>query len=222
MLRYPCLVLDHDDTVVQSEATVNYPFFVEFLKVHRPGMTITAQEYISECYNPGYIEMCRQRFGFTDEELELEYRQWKEHIKTHIPEAYPGIGRLLHRQKEAGGILCVVSQSAQENILRDYRTHFGMEPDEIFGWDMVPEHRKPSTYALGMTMRKYGLSPAQLLVVDDMKPAVQMARNAGVEIAFAGWGRTEFPEIREDMERLCDYSFYSTEDLERFLFGDIP
>ena len=30
MLKYPCLVLDHDDTVVQSEATVNYPFFVEF------------------------------------------------------------------------------------------------------------------------------------------------------------------------------------------------
>ena len=24
MLKYPCLVLDHDDTVVQSEATVNY------------------------------------------------------------------------------------------------------------------------------------------------------------------------------------------------------
>ena len=32
MLKYPCLVLDHDDTVVQSEATVNYPFFIEFLK----------------------------------------------------------------------------------------------------------------------------------------------------------------------------------------------
>ena len=28
MLKYPCLVLDHDDTVVQSEATVNYPYFV--------------------------------------------------------------------------------------------------------------------------------------------------------------------------------------------------
>jgi len=30
MLKNPCLVLDHDDTVVQSEATVNYPFFVQF------------------------------------------------------------------------------------------------------------------------------------------------------------------------------------------------
>ena len=30
MLRYPCLILDHDDTVVQSEATINYPFSAIF------------------------------------------------------------------------------------------------------------------------------------------------------------------------------------------------
>ena len=36
MLKYPCLVLDHDDTVVQSEATVNYPCFCEFLEKMRP------------------------------------------------------------------------------------------------------------------------------------------------------------------------------------------
>ena len=44
MLKYPCLILDHDDTVVQSEATVNYPFFVDFLKEYRPGMTITEHD----------------------------------------------------------------------------------------------------------------------------------------------------------------------------------
>ena len=80
MLKYPCLVLDHDDTVVQSESTVNYPFFVEFLKEYRPGMTITEHEYIAGCFTPGYIEMCRQRFQFTDEELLTEYirnNHWK-------------------------------------------------------------------------------------------------------------------------------------------------
>ena len=37
MLKYKCLVLDHDDTVVQSEATINYPFFVYILDQYRPG-----------------------------------------------------------------------------------------------------------------------------------------------------------------------------------------
>ena len=112
----------------------------------------------------------------------------------------------------------MVSQSSQENIARDYRTHFGMEPDAIFGWDLEPEHRKPSPWALQQIMAQYSLSPAQLLVVDDMKPAVQMARDAGVKIAFAGWGRLEFPKICEEMESLCDYRFHSTEAFEKFLF----
>ena len=31
-LRYKCLVLDHDDTVVNSTATVHYPCFVEYME----------------------------------------------------------------------------------------------------------------------------------------------------------------------------------------------
>lgn len=218
MLRYKCLVLDHDDTVVQSEATVNYPFFVEFLKEYRPGMTMTAHEYIAECYSPGYIEMCRRRFGFSDEELLIEYTQWKGHIKTHTPDPYPGIGDVLRRFQEAGGMIVVSSQSAQENILRDYRIHFALEPDAIYGWDLEPEHRKPNPYAIEEALRLYPISREDILVVDDMKPAVEMARRGEVKIAFAGWGRKEFPEICREMEQLCDYRFYSPQELENFLF----
>ncbi len=218
MLKYPCLVLDHDDTVVQSEATVNHPFFVEYLKEHRPNMTCTLHDYIADCYSPGYIEMCRRRFGFTDAELDHEYAAWKEHIRTHIPAPYPGIGEVLRRYKAAGGILCVVSQSAQENILRDYRTHFDLAPDQIFGWDLEPEQRKPAPYALHKIMELYGLSPNQLLVVDDMKSACAMAHSAGVDIAFAGWGRQEHPAICAEMTALCDFSFKTVEEFCNFLF----
>ena len=53
MLKYPCLVLDHDDTAVASEATVHYPCFCRYLEIYRPGMTITEHEYISGCFSPG-------------------------------------------------------------------------------------------------------------------------------------------------------------------------
>jgi len=219
MLKYPCLVLDHDDTVVQSEATVNYPFFVYILDQFRPGTTITLEEYVEGCCHLGFADMCRKWYGFTEQELVDEYKGWQEYIKDHIPAPFPGIERIIHRQKELGGIVCVVSHSSNVNILRDYRTHFGMEPDAIYSWDLPEELRKPSTYALEDIMQKYSFYPAQLLVVDDMKPAWEMARKAGVSIAFAAWGRKDYPEIAAEMRALCNHSFDTTEELEKFLFG---
>ena len=44
MLKYPCLVLDHDDTTVNSTATVHYPAFVEFMKIYRPDLPGTGRK----------------------------------------------------------------------------------------------------------------------------------------------------------------------------------
>lgn len=218
MLKYPCLVLDHDDTVVQSEATVNYPFFCYILDQFRPGTTITLEEYVDGCCHLGFSDMCRQWYGFTEQELVEEYLGWQEYIKDHIPLPYPGIADIIRRQKEAGGLVCVVSHSCIQNITRDYEIHFGIVPDEIFGWDLPEDKRKPSSYPLECIMEKYGLQPNQLLVVDDMKPAYEMASKAGVPIGFAAWGRMDYPEIVRDMEKCCDFTFYSTGELEEFLF----
>lgn len=218
MLKYPCLVLDHDDTVVQSEATVNYPFFCYILDQFRPGVKITLQEYTHGCFHLGFADMCRKWYGFTEQEIEDEYHGWQEYITHHIPAPFPGIERIIRRQKAEGGSICVVSHSCIQNITRDYSAHFGILPDDIYGWDLPEALRKPSTYPLEQIMAKYGLSPQQLLVVDDMKPAWEMASKAGVPIAFAAWGRKDYPEIMAEMTRLCDYSFDSTQALERFLF----
>ena len=45
-----------------------------------------------------------------------------------------------------------------------------------------------------------------------------VAKKAGVPMAFAGWSRADFPEIRAQMSRICDFSFESTKDLAKFLF----
>lgn len=218
MLKYPCLVLDHDDTVVQSEATINYPFFVKILAELRPGTTITLEEYVQGCCHLGFADMCRKWYHFTEQELIDEYLGWKEYIRTHIPSPFPGIHRIIRRQKEEGGRICVVSHSSSENIARDYAAHFGILPDDIFGWDYPEHQRKPNPYPLHQIMEKYHLSPGDLLVVDDMKPAYEMAGKVGVPIAFAAWGRKEYPDICAEMERLCDFTFFTTEDLEKFLF----
>lgn len=218
MLKFPCLVLDHDDTVVQTEKTLGYPYFCYILDQFRPGQTISFHDYVHDCHELGFAEMCRKRWQFTQEEQKEEYRGWMEYVMTHIPEVFSGIGDVIRRQKEAGGLVCVVSHSSQKNITRDYAHHFDIAPDAIYGWDLPEDQRKPNPYPLLDIMERYQLSPKDILVVDDMKLAWKMANPLGVPIAFAAWGKEEFPELSKEMRRLCDFTFESPEKLEEFLF----
>lgn len=219
MLKYPCLILDHDDTVVQSEKTLGYPYFCQILDAFRPGATITLEEYVLGCHNLGFAEMCRQYWQFTEEELHNEYLGWKAYILTHIPDPFPGIEEIVCRQKAEGGMICVVSHSGVENITRDYQTHFGITPDAIYGWDLPEHQRKPNPYPLLDIMERYGYQPEDLLVVDDLKLAHTMARAAGVKIAFAAWSKEDLPMLAEEMRSICDFTFNTTDELYAFLFN---
>lgn len=218
MPKYRCLVLDHDDTVVQSMKTLSYPFWCMELELFRPGITQSLEDYILECHNRGFASLCRDCFHFTDEELKKEHEMWMEYIMTHTPDPYPGIAEIIHRQKAEGGMICVVSHSHADNILRDYRTHFGLEPDAVYGWELPPHQRKPNPYPLEDIMRRYSLKPEEILVVDDMKLACQMADPLDIKVAYSGWNGLGILEIEKEMQSMCTYSFDSTEKLYKFLF----
>ena len=218
MLKYRCLVLDHDDTVVQSMKTMSFPFWCMELEIFRSGQTMTFQEYVMECHNRGFAGLCRDCFNFTDEELKKEHSMWMDYVMTHTPDPYPGIANIIHRQKTDGGLICVISHSHIDNILRDYRTHFGIEPDDVYGWELPPEQRKPNSYPLLDIMKRYDLRPEEILVVDDMKLACQMAQPLNIKVAYSGWNGLGIAEIDAEMKGLCDYSFESTEKLYNFLF----
>ena len=218
MPKYRCLVLDHDDTVVQSMKTLSYPFWCMELELFRPGITQSLEDYILECHNRGFAGLCRDCFHFTDEELKKEHGMWMEYIMTHTPDPYPGIAEIIHRQKVEGGLICVVSHSHADNILRDYRTHFSLEPDAVYGWELRPDQRKPNSYPLEDIMRRYSLKPEEILVVDDMKLACQMADPLDIQVAYSGWNGLGITEIENEMRSLCAYSFDSTEKLYKFLF----
>ena len=218
MLKYKCLVLDHDDTVVRSEVTVNYPCFLLALEKFRPGETMEYPEFVDWCFRHEFTDFLRIKYDFTEEELLEEYHMWQDYSKTHIPPAYDGMKEIILEQKRRGGLVCVASLSSQGNILRDYHTHFGIEPDIVFSCDDPRKHRKPNVDPLTKIIEKFNLSPADMLMVDDLKIGCDMAKKAGVPMAFAGWSRADFPEIRAQMSRICDFSFESTKDLAKFLF----
>lgn len=218
MLKYRCLVLDHDDTVVQTERTIGFPYFRDYIERIRPGCTLSFEEYVRDCNNMIFADMCSQRWQMTEQEQREEYLGWKAYSRENIPEVCDGIQQVIRRQKEAGGIVCVSSLSTREIIERDFLHQFGVLPDAIYDYDLPPYQRKPNTYALEQIMEQFQLKPEDILMVDDMKLGCVMAQEVGVDTAFAAWSKKDFPALCKEMESLCDYTFYTTDALEAFLF----
>lgn len=217
--KYKCLVLDHDDTVVDSSASIHYPSFVEYLKIARPHLAdkYTLDEYFEKNFAPGILELFTEEIGLSEEELKEEELFWREYVKNHIPNAYEGMAEIIADFKAQGGIVAVDSHSVTENIVRDYKANNLPDPDIIYGWDIPKEMRKPAPGTLFDLMEKYNLNPEEILVVDDLKPGYDMAKAAGVDIAAAGWAHN-VKGIAEFMKENCEYFCRSVEELRSILF----
>ncbi len=215
-MRYQCLIFDHDDTVVNSTATIHWPCFVEYLGLRRPGMSCSLEKYFLRNFDPGFLVMCREDYGMSEEELQDETRYWQGYVKNHIPTAYPGIREIMERQKAAGGLVCVISHSFDYNIRRDYEANGLPAPDAVYGWEVPPERRKPMPWSLQEIMRDFDLQPEDVLMIDDLKPGYDMARACGVDFAAVGWSN-DIPEIERFMRANCRYYFKTVQELDAFL-----
>ena len=215
-MKYPCLVFDHDDTVVNSTATIHHPCFVKYLNTYRPGMTCSLEDYFLKNFDPGFLSMCRDDYGMSEEDLLGEGAFWRDYVKDHIPLAYDGIREIMERHKVQGGLICVVSHSYEDNIRRDYAANGLPDPDLVFGWEQPPERRKPEPWPLEEIMRRFGLRPQELLMIDDLKPGYDMAMACGVDFAAVGWAN-DIPQIERFMRAHCRRYFKTVPELAAFL-----
>ena len=220
-MKYKCLILDHDDTVVNSTSTIHYPCFVKYLTERHPDIAdkYSESDYFLKNFDPGVVEFFREDVGLSAEEMTEEEAYWSDYVKEHIPKAFSGMRELLLKFREEGGFIAISSHSYERYIRRDYEKNELTEPDVIYGWDLEPSLRKPSPYSVLLTMEKYGFSNGEVLVVDDLKPGYDMARAAGVDFAAAGWAY-DVPEIEAFMRKNSDYYLKEVGDLWNLLFSE--
>ena len=218
-MKYKCLVLDHDDTVVNSTATIHYPCFIKFLEDFYPHLVgnYTLESFFEKNFHPGVLSLFRDEVGMTEEEMQSEEQYWADFVETITPTAYPGIGEIIAEFKARGGIVAVVSHSLTRYIERDYRANNLPTPDIIYGWDIPKENRKPSPFCILDLAQRYGLKSEEILVVDDLKPGFDMARAGGAHFAAVGWAHS-VPVIESFMRQGCDYYLKTVDELGQILF----
>ena len=215
-MKYKCLVLDHDDTAVKSTPDIHYPSFVKALKSLRPEIELSLNDFVNYCFAPGFVGLCKDILKFSDTEQELQYKIWKDYVNENAPDFYPGFPELVKEYKNSGGLICVVSHSESQQIIRDYTLHCGFKPDLIFGWELDEHQRKPSSYAIVEIMKAFNLSNTEMLVLDDSKPGLTMAKSCNVDFAVAGWSH-EIPEIENYMRINSDYYFSTVDGFRKFI-----
>lgn len=225
-LRYTCLILDHDDTAVNSTAAIHYPAHLEVMGELRPDREpISLRGWFEKNFSPGIMEYMQHDLGFSDEEIQREYEIWREFTSSRSAPFFPGFLDVLREYKKAGGIITVISHSEQDLILRDYRAagkeasagDTAVVPELVYGWDFDETKRKPHPWPVIEILRHLSLDPEDALIVDDLRPAVEMGKAAGVDVAAAGWAH-DIPVIREYMEQHCVAYFAKVEEFGEFLF----
>lgn len=187
-MKYKCLVLDHDDTVVNSSQSIHYPAFLDTLRTLRPNTeALSFEDFNHHCFVYGFYHLCKERYSFTNEEMEIEYRIWKSHTQAKQADPFEGFREILHKFKMNGGKIVVVSYSESTEIKRDYLDHFGFEPDLIFAHDHGKDKLKPNPYPILETIKIFEIDTKEILVIDDMPVGYEMAENANVEFIWAQW-----------------------------------
>lgn len=217
-MRYQGICFDYDDTLVASTPEIHYPSWVETLAVLRPGLTMSYDEFATYCFRPGFAELLHDIIRFTPEEMVKQDRIWRKWADAIVPDFFPGIPELLTRLDEARIPWFIVSHSDPRQIEQAFRAKTRLTPQAIYGWDADPHKRKPSPYPLEEGCARFGLSPQDVVVIDDLLPGKVMADAAGASFIASGWGQ-DVPAIRAAM--IADAPCYceSVTSLESLLFS---
>ncbi|KAL7716067.1 Phosphoglycolate phosphatase [Entamoeba marina] len=215
-LRFKCLLIDHDDTSVDSTVNIHRPCYVEFMDKYKPDHPlISLHQWFRYLWDIGLVGYYKNIVGLTEEERHFESEFWQDYVASHPPpNFFDGFLEMLQEFRRRGGIIGVVSFSDKENITRHYnlKTNSSFLPDEIFGLDKNnPEHCKPYAYPIHQIIEKYGFQPEDIVMVDDMKQGFEMANKVN-----GGSCRIK----KKDMESICDKVCSSVEELRNYILID--
>jgi len=217
--RYRCLLIDHDDTAVNSTATVHYPAHLAALAILRPGRKPPSlEDWLRRNFHPGIMEYLVGELGMNAEELKKEYEVWRSYTTSRTPQFFPGFLELLRDYRRTGGRVAVISHSEKDVIEEHYRRAGlpGSHPDLVYGWGEDAAKRKPSPWPVREALREFSCRAEDALILDDLKPGVLMSQATGVPVAAAGWGHG-IPEIAAYMRANSVGYFERVEDFRHFL-----
>jgi beta-phosphoglucomutase-like phosphatase (HAD superfamily) len=187
-LKKRCLILDHDDTLMDSQYSVHYPIFLETLSMMRPNDPIPSfKEFVLLSNKYGFEGYIRAVYNFSEQEVETEITFWRTQVPLKKAKIFHEVAKVVEEFVQSNGILVVYSYSDRSMILNDYQRFFDFEPHDIIGFDNALPFRKPARAPLLKMMHAFDLKASDCLLVDDMPLLIETANRANIDMVGANW-----------------------------------
>lgn len=217
--RFKALIVDHDDTTVDSSRSIHWPAHCVTMRELRPGIVpVSFDGWMIKNHTIGIRKFLREEIGFQGRDKNRELEIWRSFTTTTTPSFYDGILDVYRRFTELGGIFAVCSHSEEEQIRRHYSEKGdGFMPSVIYGWNDDKMKIKPNPFPVEDLMRRFDLDRSDCCVLDDLSPGIEMAKAARVVSVGAGWAH-DIESIRVSMKSSCDFFFPTVSQFRDWLF----
>lgn len=157
----------------------------------------------------------------SEERLDEADKIYEEFFKNHCCDGvtlYPGLLELLHKLKDDGYTLGVVTNKPHEASCIVVKTLIGDDIFSIIRGQINGVPRKPEAAIIEEVTNKLNIPIKDCLFVGDSEVDVLTGQNAGIDTVLCKWGfRSEEELVKAGAMNLVN----TAEELERFIYNEV-
>jgi len=196
------VLFDLDGTLIDSRRDLATAVNLTRAEYHLPPLPV---ETVTAFIGDGARNLVRRALAGSSADPDQALPRFKQHYTAHMTDetvCYPGTHGTLAALR-AAGLRCAVITNKPEHATRALLQHFGLLAffDPVIGGDTLPV-LKPDPRALLHVAARWGLPPAQLIMVGDHDTDITAAHRAGMRAVYlrSGFGviRDEQPDVMLD------------------------
>ena len=211
MIKFKGFIFDIDGTLTSTNKLI----FASFNHVAKKYLdkTLTDEEIIS-LFGPPEDVILKKWFGDNYEGARKDYYDFYAKEHNELAKIFPGIKEILEIIKKANlpvSIFTGKGRKTSEITLK--RLGIFKYFDLIVTGDDVINH-KPSAEGINMFLRKFDLTPSEVLMTGDAPSDIKAAKEAGVKMATVVWDSYAKEKV---LEMKSDYVFHSVDELKEFI-----
>ena len=187
MKKISTILFDFDGTLMDTNEVIVQSWQYAFRQIK--GVEGDRAEIVKTFGEPIMVTL-EKFFGGTEEDLKEFVRIYREYQTNVFEEEivlFPGVYDMLHRLKELGYRMAVVTSRLGESTREGLRK-FGIIDlfDVVITADDTSAH-KPDPEPANIALAKLGVSPEEAVMVGDTRMDMGCAKNAGVKSVLVGW-----------------------------------